>query len=79
MIGQVGGLKSTKHINIDEQLTMTLYILIHHKKNRVVKFDFSRSGESVSRYFNKVMLSILRLHNLLTKTPEPIPTNGTDE
>lgn len=58
---QVGRLKSTTHINIDEQVAITLYILVHHKKSQLIKFDFGSLGETVSRYFNNVILSILCL------------------
>lgn len=47
MLGKVGGLKSTKHVNINEQVAMTLHILAHHLKNNVINFDFGYSGEIV--------------------------------
>jgi hypothetical protein len=32
-----GGLKAIKHMLVDEQVAMFLYILVHHIKNRIIK------------------------------------------
>jgi hypothetical protein len=37
MLEARGGLKATKHMLIDEQVAMFLYILAHHIKNRIIK------------------------------------------
>ncbi|KAF7808206.1 protein ALP1-like [Senna tora] len=37
-----------------------------------------RSGESVSRTFNRVLSCMMRLGRVLLKTPEPIPQDSTD-
>ncbi|XP_058756164.1 protein ALP1-like [Vicia villosa] len=58
---------------------MFLQILAHHSKNRVIKFLFNRSGETVSRYFNLVLNGILRLHEILLKAPKPVPEDCVDE
>ncbi|XBI71392.1 hypothetical protein VPH35_065628 [Triticum aestivum] len=42
-----------------------------------IKF-FYRRGETISRNFNKCLLAVLKLHNLLLKKPEPIPKDCTD-
>ncbi|KAL0315422.1 UNVERIFIED_CONTAM: hypothetical protein Sradi_5420400 [Sesamum radiatum] len=41
---------------------MFLSILAHHKKNRTVKYDFIRSGRTVSKHFHRVLNAVLRLH-----------------
>lgn len=64
MLGQFGGLKSTKHININQQVAS-----INDTVYKMGLGHFGRPCETVSRYFSKVILSILRLHNMLTKTP----------
>ncbi|XP_028059294.1 putative nuclease HARBI1 isoform X2 [Camellia sinensis] len=38
-----------------------------------------RSGQTVSQYFNDVLMAILRLQGVLLKTPEPITANCTDD
>src|SRR3954467_12342485 len=63
----------------EEQVAMFLHILAHHSKNRVIKFLFKRSGETVSRYFNLVLNGVLRLHETLLKAPEPVPEDCVDE
>ncbi|PON87612.1 hypothetical protein TorRG33x02_166050, partial [Trema orientale] len=79
MLETMGGLKASKYLQVDEQVAMFLHILAHHVKNRVIKFRFMRSGETVSKYFHNVLHSIIRLHEELLKRPEPVSENSTDE
>ena len=72
MLDNVGGLKPTKHMLVDEQVAMFLHILAHHVKNRVIQFEFGRSGETISRYFNRVLTAMMRLQRELFKQPEPV-------
>lgn len=74
-----GKLKASKYLQVDEQVAIFLYILAHHVKNRVVKFQFRRSGETISKHFNNVVNAIVRLEKQLFKKPEPIPENSTDD
>ncbi|CAJ2651696.1 unnamed protein product, partial [Trifolium pratense] len=74
-----GKLKEDGLVCIEEQVAIFLHILAHHSKNRVIKFLFKRSGETVSRYFNLVLNGILRLHETLLKAPEPVPEDCLDE
>jgi len=78
MLKDVGGLKGTRNMELEDIVAQFLYILAHHLKNRTVKNTFFRSGETVSRQFNLCPLVVLKLHHLLLKTPEPIPENSTD-
>ncbi|KAL5559189.1 hypothetical protein UlMin_035400 [Ulmus minor] len=79
MLEVIGGLKSSKYLCVDEQVAMFLHILAYHVKNRVIKFQFMQSGQTVSRYFHNMLHSIICLHGELLKRPEPVPTNSTDE
>ncbi|KAL5549131.1 hypothetical protein UlMin_004362 [Ulmus minor] len=79
MLQTIGGLRGSKYVCIDEQVAMFLHILAHHVKNRVIKFQFLRSGQTVSRYFHNVLHSIICLHRELLKRPEPIHANSIDE
>lgn len=38
-----------------------------------------RYGETISRYFNAVLNAVLRLNELLFKSPDPMPENSTDK
>ncbi|CAH9072188.1 unnamed protein product [Cuscuta epithymum] len=75
MVESIGLLRPTRNTPIEEMLASFLYILAHHTKNRVAKREFVRSGETISRHFNSVLLAILRLHEVLLKKPEPVPQN----
>ncbi|KAK2657379.1 hypothetical protein Ddye_010431 [Dipteronia dyeriana] len=79
MLENRGGLRASRYLQIDEQVAMFLHILAHHVKNRVIKFQFMRSGETVSKYFHNVLYSVIRLHGELLKCPEPVDENSTDE
>ena len=79
MLRDHGKLRRTKDIDIEEMVAIFLKILSHDDKNRMMKRLFACSGEIVSRHFNLVLNSILRLQWCLFKTPEPIAKNSTDE
>lgn len=64
---------------VDEQVAMTLHILAHHQKQNTIKYNFERSGETVSRTFRQVINSIIVLQGELLKKPEPIRDGCTDE
>ncbi|PWA61551.1 protein ALP1 [Artemisia annua] len=72
MVSDVGGLKGTKNMSLEEIVALFLYVLAHHKKNRTISLLFLCSGETISRQFNNCLLAILKLHDILLKRPEPI-------
>ena len=59
MLENKGGLRASRYLQIDEQVAMFLHILAHHVKNIVIKFQFMRSGETVSKYFHNVLYSVI--------------------
>ncbi|XP_028788894.1 protein ALP1-like [Neltuma alba] len=79
MLRDVGGLKPSKHMLIDEQVAIFVHILAHHVKNRVIQHNFGRSRETISRYFNLVLNGMMRLGNMLLKKPEPVPKDSNDD
>ncbi|XP_031106417.1 protein ALP1-like [Ipomoea triloba] len=78
MLESLGGLKPTRNMTIGEQVVIFLHILAHHVKNRVIQYNYGRSGESISRAFHKVLNAIMHLQGHLFRTPEPISANCTD-
>ncbi|KAF7805285.1 protein ALP1-like [Senna tora] len=78
MLDEIGGLKPTKHMLVDEQVAMCLNVLAHHAKNRVIQWNFGRSGSTISKYFKAVLKATIRLHRVLYKIPNPVPKDSTD-
>ena len=78
MLQTIGRLAPTKNMNVEEMVAIFLYIISHHAKNRILKREFVRSGETVSRQFTVVLNSILRLHSVLLKNPEHVDENCND-
>lgn len=72
MVSDIGGLRGTYNMSIEESVAMFLYTLAHHKKNRSIGTYFHRSSETVSKYFNLCLLAVLKLHHHLLKKPTPI-------
>jgi len=67
-------LQDTFHVPVEEQLAMCFHILGHKLKNRVMRVDFMRSGETISRYFNKVLGAICVLRDeFLTQASNATP------
>ncbi|KAK6160194.1 hypothetical protein DH2020_003575 [Rehmannia glutinosa] len=79
LLENLGGLVRTRNVQISEQVAIFLFVLAHHKKNRVVKFDFKRSGYTISTHFNLVLDAVLRLHTILLVTPEPVNKECNDD
>jgi hypothetical protein len=60
---------------VEQQVTMFLNTVGHNLRNRVVGTNFGRSGETISRYFNKVLHVIGELRNDFIKPPSsPTPS-----
>ncbi|GFZ19898.1 hypothetical protein Acr_28g0006030 [Actinidia rufa] len=73
------GLQDSRDVCVAEKVAIFLWILSHHTKNRRTKFQFIRSGETISRHFNVVLLAILRLHDVLWFHPEPVLPNDPED
>ncbi|KAL0544437.1 hypothetical protein IC582_019552 [Cucumis melo] len=71
LLRNVAGLSSTEIVDVEEMVAMFLHVLAHDVKNRVIQREFVRSGETVSRHFNIVLLAVLRLYEELIKRPVP--------
>ncbi|TXG72817.1 hypothetical protein EZV62_001396 [Acer yangbiense] len=72
-------LKTDGLISIEEQVCMLLHILAHHVKNCTIRSRFYRSGETISRYFNSVLCTVLQLHNHLLVSPDLVPKSCSDK
>ena len=79
LLRNVAGLSSTEIVDVEEMVAMFLHVLAHDVKNRVIQREFVRSGETVSRHFNIVLLAVLRLYEELIKRPVPVTSNCNDQ
>ncbi|RYR44016.1 hypothetical protein Ahy_A08g040398 [Arachis hypogaea] len=73
-----GGLTEDGHVSLPEQVATFLIILAHHKKNRSLQVRFCRSGETVSKYFNKVLKFVIRIQGMLFAKATPIAEDCMD-
>ena len=73
------GLSNSRHVLLKEKVAMFLYVIGHDHKNRVVKNNFIRSGQTVSRHFNAVLNGVMDLHGELLKAPEPVTLSNADD
>ncbi|XP_008455792.1 protein ALP1-like [Cucumis melo] len=78
LLRTTAGLVETEVIDVEEMVAMFLHILAHDVKNRMIQREFVRSGETVSRHFNIVLLAGFRLHDELLKKPQPVTNSCTD-
>ncbi|XP_073120077.1 protein ANTAGONIST OF LIKE HETEROCHROMATIN PROTEIN 1-like [Henckelia pumila] len=65
LLENVSGIVDLRYVRIQENVAMFLYILAHHKKNRVVGHDYLQSGKTVSSHVHEILRSILKLHPIL--------------
>ncbi|XVF69313.1 hypothetical protein PTKIN_Ptkin11bG0070800 [Pterospermum kingtungense] len=73
-----GRLETSKNMSVEETLVSFLHILAHHTKNRVVKRQIARSGETISTQFHAILRAVLRLHPQFFKNPQPIQNDCED-
>ncbi|KAL8479004.1 hypothetical protein ACS0TY_030774 [Phlomoides rotata] len=78
LLETLGGLTDSRNINVQEKVAMFLTILSHHTKNRSVRFQFKRSGQTVSKHFYSVLNAVLRLHSIFLVEPDAVPDDSTD-
>ncbi|KAL8470640.1 hypothetical protein ACS0TY_033265 [Phlomoides rotata] len=78
LLHNLGGLRPTRNVSISEQVAIFLTILSHHTKNRVVKQSFRRAGYTISKHFNNVLNTLLRLYMVLLITHVPVPEDSSD-
>lgn len=62
-------LEDTVHMCVEQQVAMFLHTVGHNVRNRVIVTNFGRSGETVSRYFNKVLHAIGELREDYIRPP----------
>lgn len=67
------GLEDSRYVTLEEQVAFFLHTIAHDVRNRVVKFDFHRSGETIHRHFKRVLNAVIRLYTSLVKRPEELP------
>ena len=78
MLRVIGWLEPTRNMSVEEMVAIFLHILAHDVKNRIIKRQFMRSGETISRQFSNVLLAVLRCHKELLKQLEPVLENSND-
>jgi hypothetical protein len=64
-----GLLEDTIHMCVEQQVAMFLHTIGHNIRNRVIRTNFGRSGETVSRYFNKVLHAVGELRTDFIRPP----------
>ncbi|XP_073032457.1 uncharacterized protein [Primulina eburnea] len=72
LLMHIGGLTDSRYVRVQEKVAMFLSVLAHHKKNRVTRHDYMRSGQTVSLHFHEVMRALLKLYTLLLVKPTPV-------
>ncbi|CAN1135807.1 hypothetical protein LINPERHAP2_LOCUS9075, partial [Linum perenne] len=73
LLKEVGGLKGSENMEVDEMVAMSLVIVGYNAKNRTCQLLFHRSTERVSR---TILLAVLNLHHVLLSKPVPVPPNN---
>ena len=71
MLQTIGELSPTKNMDIKEMVAVFLYAISHHAKTRVLKREFVRSGEILSRQFGVVLQSVIKLYGIFLKKRKP--------
>ncbi|CAL1354871.1 unnamed protein product [Linum trigynum] len=78
LLRDVGGLRCSWNIEIDEMVAIFLYTIAHNEKNRQLQVTFRRSGETICKVIKTVLNSVLKLHSLLLRKPKPVLEDSDD-
>ncbi|KAK9131108.1 hypothetical protein Sjap_011595 [Stephania japonica] len=62
MLYEHGNLRDKRCVLVDEHLAITLHILGHNVRNRVISTWFQRSGDTVSKVFRRTIRAIIRYY-----------------
>uniref|UniRef100_A0A803L9I9 Nuclease HARBI1 n=2 Tax=Chenopodium quinoa TaxID=63459 RepID=A0A803L9I9_CHEQI len=65
-----GQLKDTRHASVEEQVAIFIYAIAHNVRNCVLQVVFRRSGETISRYFHRVLEAIISLEDQFLIQPD---------
>jgi hypothetical protein len=61
--------KDTINATVEEQVAMFLHVVGHNERFRVIDLTFRRSGETICRFFQKVLHAVGELRNELIVPP----------
>ena len=79
LLKYVGMLTANRNTTVEEMTVSFLHIIGHNKKKRVMHGRITRSGETVSRNFYRVLHAVLRLHTIMLREAEPISADSIDD
>ncbi|KAL3747530.1 hypothetical protein ACJRO7_016338 [Eucalyptus globulus] len=61
LMKEKGWLEDTRYIGVDEQIGIFLSMICHKNSNRDLCERFQHSGQTISKYFTKVLQAVLKL------------------
>lgn len=56
---QRGWVKDSKHVDVEEKIAIFLLTISHNLRNRLIKYRFQHSGQTISKCFHEVLLAML--------------------
>jgi hypothetical protein len=65
------GLRDSVYVSVEEKVAMFLLVVGHGLKLRLLRSDYKRSLETISRHFSDVLTAILSLSAEFIKLPDP--------
>ncbi|PIN05507.1 hypothetical protein CDL12_21951 [Handroanthus impetiginosus] len=72
ILERVGGLHNKRYAFVPEHVASFLLIHAHHTKNRIIKHNFRRSGQTNSKYISQTLKAIIKTSGLLLVKLVPV-------
>ncbi|XP_058202540.1 protein ALP1-like [Rhododendron vialii] len=63
------GLKHSRYLTVQEQVCIFLLVVGHNSRNRIIQERFQHSGETISKYFKRVLKAVCKLGKLIIQPP----------
>lgn len=64
-----GWLVNSRHVNVEEKMTMFLMTISHNLRNRLIKNRFQHSGQTVHKFFHEVLIAMMKFSKEMITPP----------
>ena len=64
-----GYLRHSRYLTVEEQVCIFLLSIGHNTRNRIIQERFQHSGQTISKYFHKVLKAICRIAKIIIRPP----------
>ena len=69
MFREKGWLVDSKHLNVEEKMTMFIMTISHNIQNQLIKNRFQHSNQTIHKYFHEVLVTMVNFSKEIITPP----------